>query len=336
MAYRNDLNNFAREMAKRKKNISLIIKITAILLAICFVATAAFLVLDIIDGGSQGGNNGGGDGDDIDRDFPVITLKSGDAIYMDYGKNVSFKDKVNITYSGEYSLKVDQSGLNKDKPGRYTVRYVVTDVSNPRISSSLDVAVVVTKQEYSYETLMSIIKNKAADLGISDNMTKRQKIEAFYEYININRGISYDTNTDSSNIPDIDRRNWETDWIEEATLTLQHGKGDCYSYYSVSKAFFEYFGIEHVGIQRDNTSIKGKGTHFWLMVNIGEQGAQGQWYYFDATRLKYKFSDGTGNACLITLKKLQSYYQINGDVQGYDFYAFDPKKYPTASTFELK
>ncbi len=336
MSYKNDLSFFASEQAKRRKNIILSIKITVIILAVSFIMTALFLVLDLVKDSSRGGgNDGGGSGGGADRQPPVIRLKEGDAIYMDYGSNIALKSQVVVTDdSGTFTIDVDQMNLNKDVPGRYTVRYIATDGSGNK--SYLDVMVVVTKQEYSYATLMSLIKNKADDIGISDNMTKRQKIEAFYEYVNINRGIEYDLYTDSSNIPDIDRRNWETDWIEEATLTLQNGKGDCYSYYSVSKAFFEYFGIEHVGIQRDNTNIKGKGTHFWLVVNIGEQGTNGQWYYFDATRLRYNFSDGTGNACLITLKKLQSYYQVNGDVQGYDFYAFDPAKYPTASTLELK
>ncbi len=327
MSYKNDLSFFASEQAKRRKNIILAIKITVVILAVSFIMTALFLVLDLVKDSSRGGGaDGGGSGGGADRQPPVIRLKDGDAIYMDYGSNIALKSQVTVTDdSGTFTIDVDQMNLNKDVPGRYTVRYIATDGSGNK--SYLDVMVVVTKQEYSYATLMSLVKNKATELGITDSMTNVEKIRKFHAYVN---KLTY---TGESNIPDIDRRNWTSDWVEEATRTLEDYSGDCYSYYSLSKAFFEYFGIQHVGIERDNSSIpKSEGTHFWLMVNLGT-AETGKWYYFDATRLAGKFSDGTNNACLVTLEKLWS-YKPNAELT-YNFYQFDPTKYPTASKVTL-
>ncbi len=331
MSYRDDLNVFAEEMAKRKKNTWTVLKITVVLVAVCFIVAAVFLVLDLAaDSQKQ---------PPVGQDLPSIRLKEGSAIYMYAGETVSFRDKV--TYTEGCRINVNQDNLNKDVQGTYTVTYVAT--SPEGTSSYLDVTVYVTKKDYTYATLMSMIDEKAEALGIKDSMSKREKIEKVYEFVNGDIAFNNETANGKSNTPDIDRNNWQTDWIEEAIRTLnleldgKTVKGDCYSYYSVSKAFFEYFGIEHVGIQRDNSKIDPKyGTHFWFVVNIGSLGTGAQWYYYDATRLKYTFSDDTHNACLITLEKLNSYHKLNGDKQGYNFYDFNPSQYPTASKVTLK
>ena len=88
-------------------------------------------------------------------------------------------------------------------------------------------------------------------------------------------------------------------------------KGDCYSFYAVSKAFFEYFEIENAGIQRSADSSE-SGTHYWNIVKV-EEG----WYYFDATRLGGTFSDGGRNACLVTEAKLLGYKTSKGGTEFY-------------------
>ena len=329
LSYRDDLRAFKRDREKHKKGVFFAAKITVVLLAIAFLATAASFIVDMVgkDSGSVdgGGSGGGASGGGRDTKPPVIELAKGsDAIFVYVGENVSWKTAVKVTDdSGNYELKIDNSDVNLDAVGIYEVVYTATDGSGNK--TEFVAKVVVNKREYSYDALMSYIKTKAESLGITAEMSKRDKVEKIYEYAN---AIAY--NKSGSNIPSIDRDNWETDWVEEAMRTFSEEKGDCYSYYSVSKAFFEYFDIENVGIQRDNSEIPSKeGTHFWFVVNIGE-GNSKQWYYYDATRLNGKFSDGTKNACLITLSKLQSYTPSSS--LGYDFYEFDPTKYPTAAT----
>ncbi len=328
MSYRDDLNMLRKAQNKRKKIISLIIKITVVALAAAFLVTAVLLMIDLASGNSGASGEGSGGGSGKDREKPVITLKKGDAIYMYVGENVALKSAVNVTdNSGSYTLQVDNSALDMDKEGKYSIVYIATDGSGNETRLTVDV--VVTKKEFSYGTLMGLIENKAEQQGITKSMSKTEQVKLIYKFVNNESNIDY--NHSVSNTPDTDavRENWETYWVEEAIRTLGKGSGDCYSYYSVSKAFFEYFGIENVGIQRDNTNIpKREGTHFWSMVNVGT--TTDEWYYYDATILAGRFeTDGTRNGCLMTLEKIQS-YEPNSDL-GYDFYEFDPSKYPTAS-----
>lgn len=324
MAYRDELKAFKEESAKHRKNILFIIKLTVVIFAVFAVLTTVFLIVDIVKDSSNtpvGSSSGDGSGSKA----PTVTLADGlDAIYVYVGENVSWKTKVKLS-TGATFASVDTSNVDLDTTGVYTVTYVA---QNGKKTTSLSVKVVVNKKEYSYDTLKGLIEAKVKNLGITSAMSKREQVRTIYEYVHDKNNISYDKT--GSNIPNINRNNWETDWVEEAIRTFSKGSGDCYSYYSVSKAFFEYLEIENVGIQRDNSNIPSKeGTHFWFIVNVGTTSAQ--WYYYDATRLNGKFkSDGSDDACLITLKKLQSYEPSTS--LSYDFYEFDPTKYPTAAT----
>ena len=163
-------------------------------------------------------------------------------------------------------------------------------------------------------------------------MSKEQQVRKIYDFVN--NWISW--GSDRSNIMDthgsaFTRDSWMVDWQEEAILSLKSKNGDCYSYYSLSKAFFEYFDIENIGIKRSEKSTE-KGTHFWQVVNIGTKEAP-KWYYYDATELAGTFSDGTDYGCLMTEAKLNSYVTSKG---GRKFYMFDKwENFPTIETQPL-
>lgn len=334
MSYRDDLKEFREGRRRHRRMLSLIIKTTVVALAVVFLAATVMVIVDTVGGNSDipsGVSSSSSDGKDTKA--PVIALANGlDAIYAYVGENVSYKTAVKVTdNSGTYTLDIDRDDVNLDKEGKYTVIYTAKDGAGN--SATLEVTIVVSQKKYTYDELMSAIARKAATLGITSDMSKREQVEAVYDYVNSK--VEYGA---ESNIPNIDRDDWEIDWVMEAAMTMESKpkvdtydmRGDCYSYYSLSKAFFEYLDIEHVGIQRDNSDIPSKeGTHFWLMVNIGDKTAQ--WYYFDATRLNGKFtSDGTKSGCLMTLGKIQSYEPSKN--LGYNFYEFDPSDYPTAAT----
>ncbi len=325
MSYRDDLRTFEQDAAKRKKLLSIIIKTTICALALCFAVMCTLLVMDLLSDDSPNNDNSA---TGEDRKSPTLKLKDGDAIYMYVGENIAFRELVDAyDESGSVTIDVDNSKLNKDKVGKYEITYIATDAAGNK--KELDVTVVVTKQEYSYSKLMTEVGKKAVVLGIDKSMSTEQKIRKIYAYVNKRETVTF---TNESNIPNINRSNWKTDWVEEAARTLESGQGDCYSYYSLSKAFFEYFGIENEGIQRDFISNEA-GTHFWSVVNIGTKDTP-IWYYYDSTRLGGKFADGGTNACLVTLQKLRGYKPGDSDVT-YDFYKFNPANYPTASTKEL-
>ena len=326
LSYRNDLNAYRAQREKIKKIAVGAAKITVIILAVLFVATTVMVIVDLTseDTGYVAANNDGA----AASGAPSITVSTPDGkLYVYVGETVSWRNLV--TVSDGCTLSVDNSQVDLDKTGSYVVKYTATNGAGR--STTLEVTVVVTKKEYTYSLMESAFKSKAESLGITSDMSKKEMVLAVYDFVN----DPSEKNKDNANIvfkneSNSDRDDWEADWIEEAIRTLNSGQGDCYSYYSVSKAFFTVLGIEHVGIERDPSSSE-EGTHFWMMVNIGE-GKNEQWYYYDATRLAGTFDDGTNNGCLITLSKLQSYRTSKG---GSEFYKFEPTDYPTAETAKV-
>lgn len=337
MSYKQDLMNYAAESKKRHRIVSISVKITMAVLAVAFLATVVCVFLNVASDGNGGSQSNGGSSSGRDRTPPVITLKEGDAIYAYVGENVLLKNAVTVKDSSKCELTVDNSMLDLNKAGHYKVVYTATDSAGNSSTLTVEVVVIEDPEYSSYSGLMDTVAAKAQQLGITANMTVTEKVRKIYDFVNSpNKSASEATIRfgSTSMTPSIDRANWETGWVEEASRALKginasgQVSGDCYTYYSVSKAFFEYLGIEHKGIQRDKSQSTEDGTHFWLMVNVGTTNAP-QWYYYDATRLAGTFSDGTNNACLITLSKLQGYKSTSGKS---GFYAFDQSKYPTAAT----
>ena len=335
LSYKQDMKDYNADSQKRKNAVVLAIKITVVALTVMFLLTTVMVIVNMV--GDSSSTNVGSDGSGgKDKTAPVIKLKQGDAIYAYVGEAVLLKNAVIVTDSSEYKLEVDNSQVNLDVAGVYTVTYTATDTAGN--STVFKAKVVVTRKEYSYSTLMSLVEAKAKQLGITDTMTVQEKVFAVYDFVNSPSETKSDATiyfSDESMIPNIDRANWETDWVEEAARALtdinsdgKTDRGDCYTYYSVSKAFFEYLGIENKGIERDKSQSNMSGTHFWLMVNVGTANNP-QWYFYDATRLAGSFSDGTKNACLRTLSELQSYKSSDGKS---GFYAFDASDYPTTSS----
>ena len=344
MSYRDDLRAFRQARDVRKKQIFLLMKITVVLLALVIVATTVLVIAEIASGDSNSFvfnifNFGFNENTDEissakDRKSPVVSIANGgDTIYVYVGETVSWKNAIKVIDDSSCQISVDNSKVNIDKVGTYTVIYTVTDAAGNTTKFEADV--VVTKAEYSYNTLMTVIEKKAASLGITKSMSKKEQVRAIYDYVNSpDKKNASDANivfVDESNIPSIDRDNWENDWIEEAIRTLSKEQGDCYSYYSVSKAFFEYFGIENKGIQRSASSSE-SGTHFWSMVNVGD-AKNPQWYFYDGTRLAGEFEDGTNDGCLRTLSELKSYRTSKG---GKEFYTYDESAYPKAASTKIE
>lgn len=325
MTYKQIMARFAKDNMRRRKQTVALIKITVCAFAACLLLLCVLLVVDLATGGVDTDR-----GDGKDRTPPVIKLIDGDCIYMYAGETVSFRDKVRVSdNSGAVTLEFD-SRVNVNTPGTYEVLYTATDSSGN--VSKLTVTVVVTKENYTYDMLMSSIESLSKRLGITSLSSKQKQVEAVYNYVNSPDKSKYEANivfTDESNIPDIKRSNWESDWVEEAIRTINSGEGDCYSYYAVSKAFFEFLEIENMGIKRDESESNMQGTHFWLMVNIGSASAE-KWYFYDPTRLAGEFSDGTNNGCLRTFAELEAYTPSNSDYYG--FYAFDKSSYPATAT----
>ena len=330
---------FSEDSARARKKLILAIKISVARFALIAVALSVFLIIDITNGAGWNNEDNGGDADkSSDMDAPVIVGPEGNVLYVSIGETIAYRNAVKVTDDSKYTLDVTNNTVNTEVAGTYSVTYVAKDAYGN--TSKLTLKVVVTKGDYTYEMLKSVVEKLAPRLNISNNMSTAEKVRKIYEFVNdpsksaSEAKIRFD---DKSNIPNIDRNAWKTDWIEEAYRTLKPiadgatrtDHGDCYSYYSASKAFFTYYGIEHEGIKRDDSGTNMAGTHFWLVVNVGTASNK-VWYYYDATRLAGKFADGSNQCCLRTLEELTSYKPSK--VEQYGFYSFDPTNYPTVST----
>ena len=330
LSYRDDLNAFAKQRSKLINKVILAVKITVVVFALALVATTVTVIVDVassMGSSGHGGSSGGGAGSS--NSAPVISLLGGgDIIYVYAGENISWRKYVQATDSEDGALTPKiESNVNLDKVGIYTVTFSATDSGGRKTQKN--VTVHVTKQEYSYSTLMSLIDQKIAELGIDKLPTTKEKVEAIYKFVN-RVTIKSESNTPNAAQS---RDKWQEDWVEEATRTLSKGSGDCYSYFSLSKAFFIRLGIEHKDIQQDNSkcTISGINTHFWCMVNIGTASSP-NWYFYDATDLGGTFPDGTDNGCLRTREEIDNYKPSKA---GTGFYAFDDSGYPKTATQSL-
>ncbi len=338
MSYRSDMEFYNSQIKKRKSAMARLLKASIIVLACVILVTGAAVGIAWATGGFSEAAEESGNKDSADRKKPVITGPEGDKAIAYIGESIAYKSFVKASdNSGEVNLSVDASAVNVNAEGSYSVTYTATDAAGNKAEYVL--TLIIKKKEYSLDTLMRLVAQKADALGITKDMSRVEQVRRIYEFVNGPSGSGkFDANiyfNDESNTPSqqLSRENWQIDWIEEAcrTLTMSRMEGDCYTYYSVSKAFFEYFEIPNIGIQR-SPNARESGTHFWCVVNVGTSG-ESLWYYYDATRLMAEFPSGGKNACLITEEKLNSYVTSSG---GTEFYKFDkPSDFPVIATKEL-
>lgn len=254
----------------------------------------------------------------IDTEPPTINAPISLTGYV--GEGVAYlKDVEAVDNCYGVTLSVDSSEVDTTREGTYKVKYTATDAAGNTTTLTLNVNIFADK--ITEEDICAKIKVLADELGITKSMSKEEQVKRIFGYVNSPNekngsmaNITYDRNGSNTD---------RSDWMREAYLTLEYGSGDCYSYFAVSKAFFLYFGIDNLDIER--TPGAQTGTHFWSMVNIGTE-KNPRWYYYDATRLAVPHSTGSG--CLFTEAQLQDY---NNKVNR-GFLTFDHAGYPDAAT----
>ena len=316
MSYISDMKKMNDDARKHRDGVWLSVKITFIALGVALILFLVTLLISLLLGGIG----------KKDTEPPVVIPAKSSRVVGYIGNIPIYKKMIivedNVDSLDDIIIKIDNKEVDINKEGEYKVYYTVMDTSGN--TTEFTIIYIVKRNDYKYEDLEELIGQKAAELGITKTMSDTQKVKKIYEYVNSKSTIAFN---DESNIPNINRANWEVDWIEEAIRVLDTREGDCYSYYSLSKAFFEYFGIDNIGIKRAERSDE-PGTHFWSVVKV-ESG----WYYYDSTRLAGEFEDKTRNACLITEAKLKGYRTSDG---GEEFYLMDkPSGFPKIATKEV-
>ncbi len=244
----------------------------------------------------------------IDREPPV--MKGVSDISVCIGEGISYRGGVTLSDNchGEVRLEVNSSAVDPTAEGAYPVIYTATDaVGNVAVEQ---ITVYIYREAVSLDMLNAMLDSVIAD-HIPTAGSLEQQVRAVYDYVYYS--ISYDPYSDKS------------DWVRAAYEGLRTGKGDCYTYFALSKALFERLEIENLDLKRTEGIVDER--HYWSMVNIGTE-AEPRWYHFDATRL----SGIQHSGCLLTDLQVQAYTKQRTDEMGNGnyFYAYNVSGYPAS------
>lgn len=141
------------------------------------------------------------------------------------------------------------------------------------------------------------------DSIIQDGMTPLEQAKAVFTYVHNN--ISYTGHADKS------------DWMNGAYVGLTTMKGDCFTYYAVSRALLDALEIDNLPVER----VGGKTLHFWNLVNCGDG-----WYHFDACPRSIKMP--SFNSFMVTDEQIAAFTAMAGR----NYYDFDGSLLPERAT----
>ena len=201
------------------------------------------------------------------QDVTPPTIEGVTELTITVGESVSYKKNVTVTedYDDAVQLVVDNSEVDIDTPGDYTVWYRATDKygNKAEVSTILHVKKpVVVDQVVVTEEMMNAEADKILASITDPSMSQYEILEAIYNWCN--KKISYTDETP------------KTDWVIGAYYGIVKRKGDCFAYAMSSKCLLTRAGITNMDIERIRY---GNGMHFWNLVDIGEG-----WHHFDACR----------------------------------------------------
>lgn len=231
------------------------------------------------------------------------------------GRGISYLSGVTATDNcdGEVKITVDTSRVDATAVGVYPVYYTATDFAGNR--TTLRMSVTVYREEITADMLNARIDSIIEEI-IGKNMTAEAKARAVYDYVYTN--LAYVSTSDKSS------------WVRAAYEGLETRQGDCYTFFALSKAFFERLGMETLDLARtQEMSALMDERHFWNLVNIGTADAP-MWYHFDSCHIKEQPRPW---GCLMTDAQIGAFnaeMEKNG-VSNY-FYAYDPTGIPKSET----
>lgn len=212
-----------------------------------------------------------------DHEAPVIEGVEDQTITE--GDTISYKNGVTVTdnLDEEVELIIDNSEVDTNTPGTYTVTYSATDSAGNTATITATITVEAKPEETtasssssSSSSITEDYVNSLADALLDDILTNgmTQYEQAYTIYWWVHEHISY-TGTST-----------KTSWVIGAYEGLVKRQGDCYTYFATSKVLLTRAGITNMDIYKSTSS----GVHYWNLIDIGEG-----WYHFDATRR----ADGT-------------------------------------------
>ena len=201
----------------------------------------------------------------------------------------------------ELELQVDNSGVDADFPGEYFAVYSAVDGAGQTVETRVKVTVLPVGEDKVAAKADPIL----AEI-IKEGMTDTEKARAIHAWVNTN--IAYSNEGEKEDI------------LDGAYNGLTLRRGDCYTYYALSKYLLGRVGIEGIDLERiPGTDM----THYWMLLNLGEG-----WRHYDTTRVKaaqYR----PNNGFMMTEAQAQAFCDATHQP---DFYTYRPEMLPEGVT----
>lgn len=243
-----------------------------------------------------------------DKEAPVISGTSNKTVTK--GGTISYRQGVTVTDNMDENptLEIDNSAVDLNKVGKYTVTYTATDKAGNQTTKTITVSVVAKETSSQPEVTEESVRSMALKVLNSitdDSMSQMEVAFAIYKWAYYN--IEYIGSSDKSS------------WVVGAYQAFTKRTGDCYNYFAATKALFEVAGIRNVDVVK---SVTTHSRHYWSLINLGDG-----WYHVDTTPRK-----GDGDLFfMVTDAELEAY-----SVQHGNSHIFDPDAYPERATKSLQ
>ncbi|HHX55482.1 MAG TPA: DUF5011 domain-containing protein [Clostridiales bacterium] len=218
--------------------------------------------------------------------------------YVFVGDTVSYRQGVVVTddIDENVELVIDNSQVNIQEAGEYTVTYHATDASGNETSKEALITVRNKIENAADEEEVFAIADEILDQIIEPSMSVHDKAWSIYTWVCSN--VSYIGHSDKS------------DYITGAYEGFTKKRGDCYIYFSVTKVLLTRADVPN----RDITRVGGRTKHYWHLVDYGEG-----WYHLDTTPQR---------------DYIQAFMLTDAEVEAYtarsnrNYYTYDKSLYP--------
>ncbi len=206
---------------------------------------------------------------------------------VEAGGTLSYLEGITVTDDRDTTpqIRVDNSQVNLTVPGTYTVTYEAWDDAGNKAFA--DATVTVSEKEPEKVTISQLDGEiqQILDTILTASMTKEEQVRSIYDWCREN--LNYGGHTTRGH------------YAQGAYEMLTTRQGDCYGYFCLSKAMFEYLGIDNLDVEKKKRSSSDS-EHFWSLVSLDGGDT---WYHFDATPRVGQTED----LCLVTDTFLDSF-----------------------------
>lgn len=241
-----------------------------------------------------------------DKNAPVITGMVGSnshkngQVYINLYEDMKFDFakyiKATDDRDGKVKIHVNTDKIDYSKPGVYTLKVTAKDKAGNVATEKVKVRVL---KKSDADKMADTVLSKIVKPSWSDE----KKVRAIYTYVTGH--LSYVFNSKYH------------EWHQEAAYAFRYGYGDCFAYYSLTKALVNRCGIPNLMIQRNTVNP----THYWNMVYVN-----GGWYHVDTCARQIR-----KYLCLVTDEQMIAFSNYYNAIAGFQSNSWEHAKYPMSS-----